>query len=92
MVNNSRLLKKYQPINPYAVIKLDLTIKLDEKIPFAELKKKCLQTSKLIQKIEIIDQFQDKITLRFYFNHPQRNLTEGEAKGELERIKKVAIN
>ena len=87
LVDNSRLLKKYQPINPFAVIKLDLTVKLEEKIPFAELKKKCLQASKLIQKIEMIDQFQDKITLRFYFNHSQRNLTEGEAKGELERIK-----
>ncbi len=83
---NYRLLKKYQPINPYAVVKLDLTIRQDEKKPFVEIKKKCFQASKLIQKIELIDQFEDKITLRFYFNHPQRNLTEEEAKKELERI------
>ncbi len=89
LVDNSRLLKKYQPINPYAVIRLDLTIKLDEKIPFAELKKKCLQASKLIQKIELLDQFEDKITVRFYFNHPQKNLTEEEAKKEFERIRVI---
>ncbi|MFN4213108.1 MAG: hypothetical protein ACK4FL_04090, partial [Microgenomates group bacterium] len=92
LINNSLLLKKYQPINPYAVIKLDLTIKLKEKTPFVEIKKKALQASKLIQKIEILDQFEEKITLRFYFNHPQKNLTEEEAKRELERIKLIINN
>lgn len=87
LINNAKLLKTYKPINPYAVIKLDLTLTFDQKIPFIELKKKILSTSKLIQKIEIIDQYQDKITLRFYFNDPTRNLTEEEGKREVEKIK-----
>lgn len=87
LINNSKLLKTYIPINPYAVIKLDLTLKLDKRISFADLKNKILSASKLIQKIELIDQYQDKITLRFYFNDPTRNLTEEEGKDELERIK-----
>ncbi|MCX7881563.1 MAG: phenylalanine--tRNA ligase subunit beta, partial [Patescibacteria group bacterium] len=92
LINNSKLLKTYTPVNPYSVIKLDLTIKLDEKTSFIEIKKKCLEASKLIQKIEVIDQYQDKITLRFYFNDPIRNLTEEEGKRELEKIIKNLKN
>lgn len=87
LINNAKLLKTYIPINPYAVIKLDLTLNLDEKTSFNDLKKKILSSSKLIQKIEVIDQYQNKITLRFYFNDPTRNLTEEEAKRHLEKIK-----
>ncbi|MCS6956276.1 MAG: phenylalanine--tRNA ligase subunit beta [Patescibacteria group bacterium] len=87
LVKNSKLLKTYIPINPYSVIKLDLTIDLDEKNSFSEIEKKCFEASKFLQKIELISQYQNKITLRFYFNDPTRNLTEEEGKRELEKIK-----
>lgn len=45
--------------------------------------------SNLIQRIEVIDQYQDKITLRFYFNDPERNLTEERAKEDLTKIEKI---
>ncbi|MGB9707543.1 MAG: phenylalanine--tRNA ligase subunit beta, partial [Microgenomates group bacterium] len=89
LINAAKVLASYTPVNPYAVIKLDLTLELKKETPFSELKKKFLKASDLIQKVELIDHYQNKITLRFYFNHPQRNLTEEEAKRELEEIKRL---
>lgn len=89
LMEKTKLLKTYFSINPFAVIKLDLSLTLEEKTSFEEIKEKILKSSNLIQKIELIDYYQNKITLRFYFNHPQKNLTEEEAKEELERIKKL---
>ncbi|MCX7881583.1 MAG: hypothetical protein N2482_03710, partial [Patescibacteria group bacterium] len=62
-------------------------IDLDEKNSFSEIEEKCFRVSKFLQKIELISQYQNKITLRFYFNDPTRNLTEEEGKRELEKIK-----
>ena len=76
----------YRPITPFSVIKLDLTV--DKKIPYIEMKRKAIQSSDLLEKIELIDIFENKITLRFYFSSKKRNITEEEAKNELEKIKK----
>ncbi len=89
LIKNAKLLKTYTPLNPYAVIKLDLTIELNEKTSFTEIKNKCLSTCQWLQKIEVTDQFKNKITLRFYFNHPKRNLTEAEAKREMDKISSI---
>ncbi|MCS7093180.1 MAG: phenylalanine--tRNA ligase subunit beta [Patescibacteria group bacterium] len=89
LVKYSRLLKTYIPLNPYSVIKLDLRVRLDINKSFSKIKKKIFSMSNLIQRIEVIDQYQDKITLRFYFNDPERNLTEERAKEDLTKIEKI---
>lgn len=76
---------KYQPPSPYAVIKLDLTLK--KKLSFAQLIKRIKNESKLLQKTELIDLYNDKMTIRLYFSSYTRNITEDEAKAELEKIK-----
>ncbi len=81
---------QYVPINPFAEVKLDLTIESDPKKLFVELQKKAMATSPLLQKIELVDTYKNKLNLRFYFSSPKKNITEEEAKKELENIKKAA--
>lgn len=87
LIKISKDIPRYKPINPYAVVKLDLTVKRSKKLTFATIKGLAFKTSKLLQKIDLVDFFQNKLTLRFYFASHQRNITEEEAKKELENIK-----
>ena len=82
-----KILPVYQQINPYATIKLDLTIPADKRRTFADMKEISLKSSELLTKLDMISVYQDNITLRFYFASTERNLTEEEAKRELEKIK-----
>ncbi len=86
LIDNAKTVAKYRPINPYAVIKLDLTAQIKV---YADFVKKAHAVSKYLQKIELIDSFKDKKTVRFYFSSTERNLTEKEAQAELEKISKL---
>jgi len=78
----------YRPVNPFAVIKLDLTLNAD-KIVFGELKKTAFAKSQLLQKIEVLGKYQNKLSLRFYFSSSEKNITQKEAEAELENLKKI---
>lgn len=88
LIKHTRPIGIFKPVNPFAEVKLDLTIESDPKKPFIEIQKKALVTSPFLQKLELIDTFRNKITLRFYFSSYERNITEEEAKKELENVKK----
>jgi len=85
LIEKSQILPKYQPINPYSIIKLDKTFELSEQLTYKEIVKKA-KKSKLLKKIEIVSLFKNKLTLRFYFSSSQKNITEDEAKEELKLI------
>jgi len=87
LVDYSNLINRYQPINPYAVIKQDITTTIDQKRTFIFIKKIILKSSSLIQRVEFLDRYQNKVTLRLYFNHPHKNLTEEQVRDEIEKIK-----
>ncbi len=80
---------KYQPVNPYATIKLDLTIPENPETPYYQIKKQALKTSGLLTDIECIGTYKNTVTLRFYFSSSERNITEEEAKKELKKIEKM---
>lgn len=86
LIERARTIARFQPINPYAVIKLDLTMPI--KI-YADFVKKAKDTSSYLQRVELIDSFKDKKTVRLYFSSTERNLTEKEAQRELEKISKL---
>lgn len=77
----------YRPVNPFAEIKLDLTVEQNPKRSYSYIKETAFKIGKLLQKVELVDVFKNKITLRFYFSGRDRNITEEEAKKELEKIK-----
>ena len=90
LINNSQSVPAYKPLHPYAIIKLDKTFNLkgDLKIApttFAQIKQSAFKNSKLLQKIEVVSLYQNKLTLRFYYSSPEKNITEEEAKVELNK-------
>ena len=91
LVESYQPVPKYQPINPYAVIKLDKTFDLRANIKFAptsfaQIKKIAFEKSKLLKKIEVVTLYKNKLTLRFYYSSTERNITEDEAKEELDKL------
>jgi phenylalanyl-tRNA synthetase beta chain len=91
LIANAKTIASYQPINPYAVVKLDLTVVASKRLNFAAIKKIAFTTSKLLQKIDVVDTFNNKITLRSYFTSNKRNITEKEAKEELEKVRVLLL-
>ena len=85
LITNSKTFKTYQPINPYAVIKLDKTFTITNTQTYETIINKA-KKSKLLQQTEVVTIYQNKLTLRFYYSSPDRNITEEEAKTELSRV------
>ena len=85
LINNARLLPDYQPINLFAVIKLDKTFEISPHTTYEVVWQKAFK-SKLLRKIEVVTLYQNRLTLRFYYSSTERNITEEEAKKELEKI------
>ena len=87
MVKYYKPIAQYIPINHFAVIKLDQTF---ENRTYEDIKNKAFK-SKLLQKIEVVSTFKNKLTLRFYFSANSRNITEEKAKKELTNIQSVLL-
>lgn len=85
LIDNCQLVPKYIPLHPYAVIKLDKTFRIGPNYTYEAIFE-LARESKLLQKIEVVTLYQNKLTLRFYYSSPERNITEEEAKKELEKI------
>mgnify|MGYP000535142576 FL=1 len=85
LIEKAKLLPKFRPINPFATIKLDKTFELKKDFAFEKIKEKAFQ-SPYLDKIEVLALFRNKLTLRFYYSAKDRNLTEEEAKKELNKI------
>ncbi len=86
LANHAKLMPVYKPITPYAVIKLDLTLKVSDILNFAQIKKIAFESAKLLDKIEVVNLYDNNLSLRFYFSSHNRNITEEEAKQELKKI------
>ncbi len=85
LINNCQLVPKYKPLHPYAIIKLDKTFEIQPQTTYEVVRQKAFK-SKLLQKIEVVTLYQNKLTLRFYYSSPDRNITEEEAKTELAKL------
>ncbi|MFA6532652.1 MAG: phenylalanine--tRNA ligase subunit beta [Patescibacteria group bacterium] len=86
LIDNSKLVPTYKPIHPYSIIKLDKTFEIQPLTTYAVLRQKAFK-SKLLQKIEAISVYENKLTLRFYYSSSEKNITEEEAKEELNKVK-----
>lgn len=93
LIGRSRPFSSYQSITPYAVIKLDLTLTKKPGVYLQEIldivKRVPPIKPEIEKKTEIINSYQNKISLRFYFSSPQGNIILSEAKTELAHIEKA---
>ena len=87
LIKNAHIIPTYQSPPQFAIVKLDVTIKQNPDFLFTQIKENARRTSELFTDIEVVDIFKDNLTLRFYFSAKDRNITEEEAKRELEKIK-----
>lgn len=87
LIKNYHLLPSYTATNPFAVIKLDLTIESKKDQSFSEIKRISYNQSTLLKDIEFLNSYKNNVTLRFYFSSSEKNITEENAKKELEKIK-----
>ncbi|MCA9372258.1 phenylalanine--tRNA ligase subunit beta [Candidatus Woesebacteria bacterium] len=74
----------YIPPSQYATIKLDVNIPHDK--PYAEVVATAKKTSELLVDMELLGLYDNKLNVRMYFNGKTRNITEQEAKKDLETI------
>jgi phenylalanyl-tRNA synthetase beta chain len=79
----------YRHLHPYAVIKLDRTVELTQASGYEALRRTAFETSKLLVKLDVVDTYKNRVTLRYYFSSPSRNITDEEAKKELEAISRL---
>jgi phenylalanyl-tRNA synthetase beta chain len=89
LIDNTKSFPTYKPITPYSVIKLDLTIEQNTKLPYEEIKKKAFIASKLLTDMELVSIYKNKLSLRFYFSSQKQNITEEQSKEELQKIKDI---
>lgn len=87
LITFTNTIPHYQPINPFAEIKFDLTVEQKSIPSFQAYKQKALALSKYLTKVEFLGTFKDKMSLRFYFQAKDRNLTEDEASADFKLIK-----
>ena len=85
LINNSKSFPKYKNLTPYAIIKLDKTFEISPQTTYAVVRQKAFQ-SKLLQKIEVVSLFENKLSLRFYYSSSDHNITEDDAIKELNIV------
>lgn len=86
LIQRAKLLPTYVPPTMYSVIKLDYTLPI-KRFTYEDIVNAARNASQLVLSVELIDRYKDNITLRFMFGSRAKNITEQEAKTELERIK-----
>jgi len=89
VIQNYQVMHQYHAPLQFAVVKLDLT--LIKKLPYQKMVDISHENSKLLQNVEYVSSFENKISLRFYFSSETKNITEKEALLELEQIR-TALN
>ena len=71
----TKLHKKFKPVPKYPPIIEDLTIEIDPKVKYSDIVKEIEAQSRLIHKVELLDEYQNKKTFRITYLSQDRNLT-----------------
>ena len=78
--------KAYAPIPKYPAQIEDITLVLPERTRLENVISSIKSSSQFIQSVELIKIYQDAYTLRLYYQHPRKTLTNGEVKKIRERF------
>ena len=85
LLDFSSTIPQYTPVNPYALIKLDLTIEKGHRT-YAQIVSVIKSTSSAVEDVEYLSSFGSSITVRISMTHRDGNMTEAEAQQELTAI------
>lgn len=70
-----KIQKKYVPVPKYPPIIEDITLAIDPKTKYARVVDVIVSQSKLVNKVELLDEYENKKTFRITYQSPERNLT-----------------
>lgn len=87
LIQSARVMPDYKSFSQYAHISQDITIKKTSS--FTDIKKIAFNSSSFLESLSVKDQYQDTITLRCVFTNKLLNITEEDAKKEIEKIKEA---
>lgn len=85
LADNTVLVKPFQPINTFATIYIQHPVELKEQT-FADYRDEAMKKSSLLQNIEVTNIDKGKYLLKFSFSSKEKNITEEDAKKELQKI------
>lgn len=88
VVKNRCLKKTYKPVAKYPPVIQDLTV-ITEDALIGDLIEAIYSASKLIDKVELIDQYKKSNTFRIYFLDREKNLTDTKASKIREKVVKL---
>jgi len=74
IIQNYQIQHTFKAPLQYAMVKLDLTV--IKKMSYQKMRDISFENSKLLQNIEYVSSFENKISLRFYFSSETKNITE----------------
>ena len=86
LIHHVKQVSNYKPLHPFAIIKLDTSFILSSTLSYEQFRDKAFKMSNLLNKVEVVDRYKNKVTIRLYFSSPHKNITEGEAKEALQLI------
>ena len=76
----------YTAPQTFATLKQDLTITRRQNLSYAQIVQCAYAASVYLRNIEVVNTYDQSITLRFYFNATEHNMTEDEATHEVKKI------
>lgn len=80
--------REYKNPSRFALIKQDLNFKLPEGARYIDIIETIEKSANYLERVEFLNLYNNKITLRLYFRSSERNITEKEVLKEIENIKK----
>ena len=78
--------KKVVTVPKYPPIVEDLTLEIDPKIKYAQIVEVISSQSKLINKVELLDEYGNRKTFRITYQSRERNLTNEDIEPIREKI------
>ena len=85
-IDLNKMHKKFVPVPKYPPIVEDLTLEIDPKIKYAQIVEVISSQSKLINKVELLDEYGNRKTFRITYQSRERNLTNEDIEPIREKI------
>jgi phenylalanyl-tRNA synthetase beta subunit len=88
LIERAKTIPNYRPINPFASIKLDVTLDTAGRT-YAEILKIINDSSPKVEQVHYLSSFKTSVTVRITMNRNDANMTEQEAQEELKKIQEA---
>ncbi len=89
LIQDAKPKRKFTPIPKYPPITEDLTLRINEKIKVGNIIDNIKTQSNLVKEVNVMDKFEDNVTLHIIYQSEKGNLTREEVEKIRDKILKV---